>query len=92
MDSEGKHAREDQPSETLEESLIFPGYVFARELKVNAISLASSSNNPEVGTEALTREVREVLRKVVEASLERNREMVQGSSVRVCRYIDLVSI
>ncbi|KAH1107147.1 hypothetical protein J1N35_010915 [Gossypium stocksii] len=40
------------------------------------------SDNLEVGTEALTRVVREVLEKVFEASLERTREMVQG------RYAD----
>lgn len=78
MDSGDRLKREDQFGETLEESSALPRRVLVQESEVNAVSLALGSDNPEVGTEALTREVREVLRKVVEAILERNREMVQG--------------
>ncbi|KAH1122056.1 hypothetical protein J1N35_005216, partial [Gossypium stocksii] len=49
--------------------------------KANAILLVAGSNNLKVGTEALTRVVREVLEKVFEASLERIREMVHGRCV-----------
>ncbi|KAH1107689.1 hypothetical protein J1N35_011457, partial [Gossypium stocksii] len=40
-------------------------------------------DNPVVGTEALTRVVRDVLEKVFEARLERNRELDQARSM-VC--------
>ncbi|KAH1130230.1 hypothetical protein J1N35_001608 [Gossypium stocksii] len=52
-----------------------------QELEVKAILPASGSDNPEVSTEVLTRVVREVLEKVFEASLERNRKLVQGRCV-----------
>ncbi|KAH1130606.1 hypothetical protein J1N35_001984 [Gossypium stocksii] len=39
-------------------------YVSVQELEGNTILLSSSSDNPELGTEALTRMVREVLEKV----------------------------
>ncbi|KAH1040067.1 hypothetical protein J1N35_041810 [Gossypium stocksii] len=49
-----------------------------QELEINTSSLTLGSDNPELGTEALTQVVREVLEKVFEANLERNRESVQG--------------
>lgn len=49
--------------------------------KINVVSPTSSSENPEVGIEALTWVVREVLKKVVVASLERNKELVQSRGV-----------
>ncbi|KAH1121388.1 hypothetical protein J1N35_004548 [Gossypium stocksii] len=51
------------------------------ESKVNVVHSTTGSNNPEVGTEALSRVVREVLEKVFKASLERIREIVQNTCV-----------
>ncbi|KAH1056783.1 hypothetical protein J1N35_034848 [Gossypium stocksii] len=74
IDSDGNHDREGQSGETLEEFFASLEHKFVQESKVNSISLASGSDNLEVGTEALTRVVREVLEKVFKASLERNKE------------------
>ncbi|KAH1106620.1 hypothetical protein J1N35_010388 [Gossypium stocksii] len=49
-----------------------------QELEVDAILPTSGSNNPELGTDVLTQAVRKVLEKVLEASLERNRELIEG--------------
>ncbi|KAK5770460.1 hypothetical protein PVK06_046610 [Gossypium arboreum] len=83
MDSDGKHDREGQSVESLEESFASSRYELVQELEVNAVLPALGSNNPVVGTKVLTRVVREVLEKVFEASLERNRELVQGG---VCGF------
>lgn len=61
---------------TLEGSSAFSGHVFVQESEVNVISPTLGSDNSEVSTEALTRVVREVLEKVVKASIERNGELV----------------
>ncbi|KAH1123144.1 hypothetical protein J1N35_006304 [Gossypium stocksii] len=66
-------------SEILEESSASPRRVSIQDSKVNVVLPALGSDDPEAGTEALTQVVREVLEKVFEASLERTREMVQGS-------------
>ncbi|KAH1046900.1 hypothetical protein J1N35_037684 [Gossypium stocksii] len=55
--------------------------VSIQESKVNTVSPATGNDNTKVGTEALARIVREVLEKVFEASLERNRELVQSRCV-----------
>ncbi|KAK5838966.1 hypothetical protein PVK06_007716 [Gossypium arboreum] len=78
MDFGFKQDREGQSGETVEKSLASLGGVSIQESEVNAIQSAMGSDNPEVGTEALTRVVREVLEKVFKASLEKTREMVQG--------------
>ncbi|KAH1121357.1 hypothetical protein J1N35_004517 [Gossypium stocksii] len=78
MNSGDKQDREGQFGETLEESLASSGRVSVQESEINAILPAASSDDPEVGTEALTQIVREVLEKVFEASLERTRWMVQA--------------
>ncbi|KAK5819424.1 hypothetical protein PVK06_024424 [Gossypium arboreum] len=59
----------------------FPRRVSVQESEVNTISPTSSSDNSELGTEALTQVVREVLEKVFEARLERTREMLQAGCV-----------
>ncbi|KAK5846137.1 hypothetical protein PVK06_002408 [Gossypium arboreum] len=81
MDSGEKQDHEGQSSETLEELSASLEHVSVQESKVNAVPPASGSDDPKVGTEALTQVVREVLEKVFEASLERTRKMVQGRCV-----------
>ncbi|KAK5771218.1 hypothetical protein PVK06_047404 [Gossypium arboreum] len=83
MDFDGKQDCEDQSSETLKESSASLVRVPVQESKVNAVLLASSSDNLEVGTKALTQFVREVLEKVFEASLKRNRELEPQFAKRV---------
>ncbi|KAH1030925.1 hypothetical protein J1N35_043099 [Gossypium stocksii] len=51
------------------------------ELEDNAISLTSGSDNPELGTEALTRVVREVLEIVFEARIRGTSETLQTMCV-----------
>ncbi|KAK5825293.1 hypothetical protein PVK06_020108 [Gossypium arboreum] len=68
MDSEGKQVRD--------ESSASPGRVSVQELEVSAVSPTLGSDSPELGTEALTRIVREVLEKVFKARLERTEEMI----------------
>ncbi|KAH1031441.1 hypothetical protein J1N35_043615 [Gossypium stocksii] len=70
-----------QSGETLEELSASPGRVTVHESEVNVVLPASGSDNPEVGTKVLTQVVREVLEKVFEASLGRNKELVQGKRV-----------
>ncbi|KAH1108372.1 hypothetical protein J1N35_012140 [Gossypium stocksii] len=70
IDSDGRRTRQGQSGETFEELFASPGRKFVQELKLNAVLSASGSDNPEVGTEALTCVVREVLEKVFEARLK----------------------
>ncbi|KAH1091418.1 hypothetical protein J1N35_018675, partial [Gossypium stocksii] len=74
MDSEGKQDRD--------ELSIFSRCVFEQVENASIISPTLGSDNLEFGTKTLTRVVREVLEKVFEASLERNKKLVQG------RYTD----
>ncbi|KAH1082983.1 hypothetical protein J1N35_022744 [Gossypium stocksii] len=81
MDSDCKQDRESQSSEILEKSFASPGVMFVQESEVNAVLPALGSDNSEVGTYASTQVMREVLKKVFDTSLERNRELVQGRCV-----------
>ncbi|KAK5825279.1 hypothetical protein PVK06_020093 [Gossypium arboreum] len=70
MTSEGEHDREESSS-PLEREIV-------QELGANVSPPTLDSDNPELGTEALTRVVREVLEKAFKAGLEQNKELVQG--------------
>ncbi|KAH1046363.1 hypothetical protein J1N35_037147 [Gossypium stocksii] len=76
-----KRYREDQSGKTFEKSLTSARCVSVQVMEVNAILPTSSSDNSELGTEALTRVVREVLEKVFEPRLERANEMFQARCV-----------
>ncbi|KAK5794063.1 hypothetical protein PVK06_035256 [Gossypium arboreum] len=73
VDSEGKqdHVK----------SSAYLGRVPVQEFEVSVISLTLGSDNPDLGTEALTRLVREVLEEVFEARVERTGEMLQTRCV-----------
>ncbi|KAH1113572.1 hypothetical protein J1N35_006950 [Gossypium stocksii] len=70
MDSEGKQNHKESSASLKRETV--------QELEINASLPTLGSDNPELGTEALTRVVREMLEKVFETSLERNGDSVQG--------------
>ncbi|KAK5770993.1 hypothetical protein PVK06_047160 [Gossypium arboreum] len=67
MDSEGTHDRE--------ELFVSPEREIVKEPIVNVSTPTLGSDNPEVGTEALTRLVREVLEEVFEAWIKKNSEV-----------------
>ncbi|KAH1031088.1 hypothetical protein J1N35_043262 [Gossypium stocksii] len=73
MDSEGK--------QDCEELLVSPEWVTVQESEVNASSPTSSSNNPELGTEALARLEREVLEEVFAAKIQGISETLQARCV-----------
>ncbi|KAH1098064.1 hypothetical protein J1N35_014985 [Gossypium stocksii] len=66
MDSEGKQGREELPV-SLEHEIV-------QETEVKVSLLTSGSDNPDLGTEALTRLVREMLEEVFEARVKANAE------------------
>ncbi|KAH1064704.1 hypothetical protein J1N35_029691 [Gossypium stocksii] len=71
MDSDGKHNRQKLSA--------FPGRVSVQESEDNVILPTSSSDSPELGTEVLTRILREVLEKVFEARI--SGESVSGAYI-----------
>ncbi|KAH1065269.1 hypothetical protein J1N35_030256 [Gossypium stocksii] len=71
MNSEGKQGRE--------ESFTSLGRVFVQESGDNTISPTLVSDNMELGTEALTRVVIEVLETVFEAKIRGTNETLQAS-------------
>ncbi|KAH1048239.1 hypothetical protein J1N35_039023 [Gossypium stocksii] len=73
MDFEGKqdHA----------ESSASPGHVSVQESKVNTIKPTSGSDNPELGTEALTRIVKKVLEEMFEVRIRGISETLQARCV-----------
>ncbi|XP_052491106.1 uncharacterized protein LOC105791268 isoform X3 [Gossypium raimondii] len=76
-----KRDREDQSGKTLKKSFTSLRRVPIQESEVNAIWPTSGSENLDLGTEALTRIVREVLEEVLKARLDRHRELVKNKCV-----------
>ncbi|KAH1098412.1 hypothetical protein J1N35_015333 [Gossypium stocksii] len=69
------------------ESFASPGDVFILELDVNASLLTMGSDNLELGTEALTRVVREVLEDVLEVRIMEISGTFQSSGVLRSDYM-----
>ncbi|KAK5835799.1 hypothetical protein PVK06_011507 [Gossypium arboreum] len=74
MDSEGKQGREESP--------VSPEHEMVQEIVVKESLPTSGNNNPELGTEALTRMVREVLEEVFEARVKAYSETVQARCLK----------
>ncbi|KAK5794419.1 hypothetical protein PVK06_035644 [Gossypium arboreum] len=70
MDYEGKQGRE--------ELLVSPEHEIVQEKEVKVGLPTLGSDNPELGTEALTQLVREVLEEVFEARVKANGETLQA--------------
>ncbi|KAH1114205.1 hypothetical protein J1N35_007583 [Gossypium stocksii] len=70
MDSEVKQSHEELSVSLEHESV--------RDMEVKVSLLTSGNDNPELGTKALTRLVREVLEEVIEARVRANGETLQA--------------
>ncbi|KAH1056854.1 hypothetical protein J1N35_034919, partial [Gossypium stocksii] len=70
MDSEGKQGHDELP--------VSPEHKIVQETEVKVSPPTSGSDNPELGTEALTRLVREMLEEVFEAKVKVNSETLQA--------------